>query len=389
MNRLQIRFAEKMSEVDATEWDACVAHTTTTGNPFLSHAFLNALERSGCTTDKTGWRPLHLILENENKLVGAMPNYLKSHSQGEYVFDHGWAQAMHQIGEYYYPKLQSAVPFTPVTGPRLLTHPEADRESTEKTLLNTYRDLCKRLKVSSAHITFMPEAQWKQAGEMGWLQRIDQQYHWLNQEYDSFDAFLAEMPSKKRKNLKRERREAVQDGIEIEWITGKDLTEHHWDTFFEFYLDTGSRKYGVPYLNRQFFSLINDAMSDKILLMLCQRNKRYIAGALHFIGADTLYGRHWGCAEDHKFLHFETCYYQAIDFAIQHRLKRVEAGAQGGGHKFMRGYLPCLTYSAHWIEDPRLQAAVRNFLDNERNQVEYETALLAEQSPYKSQKQID
>jgi len=376
--------AQKIADLGIAEWNDCVSSACPAGDPFLSYNFLNALEVSGCVSERTGWQPFHIILEDRGKLLGAMPTYLKYHSRGEFVFDYGWADALHSIGKRYYPKLQTAVPFTPVTGQRLLVHPQADRASVERELLRQCQLLCEKMHLSSAHITFMTQPEWERAGQTKWLQRIDQQYRWLNKDYGSFDDFLAELPSKKRKNLKRERKDALKESIEIEWVTGNSLTEQHWDVFYEFYLDTGSRKYGSPYLNRHFFSLVSQTMRNQILLVLCRRNGRYIAGALHFIGQEALYGRYWGCIEDHKFLHFEACYYQAIDFAIRHRLSRVEAGAQGG-HKFIRGYLPHLTYSAHWITDPRLRRAIGVFLNGESACIKRETSALRARSPYKSE----
>lgn len=385
MSNLSVRTLHDLTDIKAADWDAC-ANPVNQGvpyNPFLSHAFLAALETSGCVTGDTGWQPFHLLAEDaEGALLGVAPAYLKAHSQGEFVFDHSWASALHQMGEQYYPKLQISVPFTPVTGTRLLVHPDAPCAEVEEALLQSCIRLCRQLGLSSAHITFMPENQWRATQKFGYLQRMDQQYYWLNKGYASFDEFLSDLSSKKRKNFKRERREALQADISIEWLTGDDLTEQHWDVFYRFYMDTGSRKWGSPYLNRTFFSLICAAMPAQILLMLCKRAGRYIAGALHFIGGDALYGRYWGCLEDHRFLHFETCYYQAIDFAIERGLKRVEAGAQGG-HKFIRGYLPCPTFSAHWIENPGFRSAVDRFLTMERAQVRQEIEAQEAYAPYK------
>jgi hypothetical protein len=296
------------------------------------------------------------------------------------VFDYAWADAWQRAGGSYYPKLQVSVPFTPASGRRVLAR-DADPDI-ERTLLGACIQVAEQVEVSSLHVTFMPERQWQQAGELGYLRRLDQQFHWHNPGYASFNDFLAELSSKKRKNLRRERREALADGIDIEWLTGPALAEAHWDAFYEFYMDTGSRKWGSPYLTRRFFSLISDTMADEVLLILCRRHGRYIAGALNFIGGDTLFGRNWGCVEDHRFLHFETCYYQAIEFAIQRGLKKVEAGAQGG-HKVARGYLPEATYSAHWIADPGFRAAVASFLDREREHVRDEIAYVEDRSPFK------
>jgi predicted N-acyltransferase len=327
--------------------------------------------------------PHHLLLEgNVGTLLGAMPCYLKSHSQGEYVFDHGWADAYERAGGRYYPKLQVSVPFTPVPGKRLLVRAGEGESAREATLLQAAMQVTDRLGVSGLHVTFLTRPEWELAGELGFLQRTDQQFHWQNEGYARFDDFLGELASRKRKAVKKERREALADGITIEWVTGSDLTEAHLDAFFDFYVDTGSRKWGSPYLNRQCFSLMRESMADNMLLVLAKRAGRYVAGALNFIGVDTLYGRYWGAIEEHPFLHFEVCYYQAIDFALQHGLTRVEAGAQGG-HKLARGYLPSETYSAHYIADPGLRRAVADYLKRERLAVTREIALLTEESPYR------
>lgn len=382
------RILHGIDELSAREWNRCAnpCAATLPFDPFVSHEFLHALEASGSATGRTGWQPFHLLLEErvgaENaKILGVMPMYVKGHSQGEYVFDHAWADAWHRAGQNYYPKLQASVPFTPATGRRLLTATE-DPE-TERLLLGAAVQVCEQIDVSSVHITFMPRSQWQLAGELGYLRRIDQQYHWHNPGYGSFEDFLADLSSKKRKNLKRERREALASGVEIEWVTGSDLTEAHWDAFYRFYMDTGSRKWGSPYLTRQFFSLVSERLAEHILLVMCRRGGRYIAGALNFIGGETLFGRNWGCIEHHPFLHFETCYYQAIDFAIQRGLKKVEAGAQGG-HKVARGYLPQATCSAHWISDPNFRDAVRRYLEDERRYVEEDIDDMERRSPFKS-----
>jgi predicted N-acyltransferase len=382
-----VRIATSMREIDAAQWDACARGgdsrgvSKLPGNPFTSHAFLTALEDSGAATRATGWLPQHLLYEDaDGRLLGAMPCYLKSHSLGEYVFDHGWADAYERAGGDYYPKLQSSVPFTPVPGHRLLARDGGER--TKAILLQAAATLTERLSASSLHVTFLTEFEWELAGKLGFLKRTDQQFHWRNDGYAGFEDFLAALSSRKRKAIRSERRRALESGIEIEWVTGADLTEAHWDAFFAFYMDTGSRKWGSPYLNRDFFSLIGQSMADRILLVMAKRGGRYIAGALNFIGAGTLYGRYWGALEEHDCLHFEVCYYQAIDYAIQHRLGTVEAGAQGA-HKLARGYLPVTTYSAHWIRDAGLRHAVAGYLKRERAAVAHEAALLAEESPYR------
>ncbi len=338
-------------------------------NPFVSYDFLSSLEESGCVSRHTGWLPQHLRLEKrDGTLIGAAICYLKSHSQGEYVFDHGWADAYERAGGEYYPKFQVSVPFTPATGPRLLVTSEADPAAVRQALSEGLKALTARVGASSAHVTFAPEADIKALVESGFLHRTDQQFHFLNGGYSTYDDFLATLASRKRKALKRERREALSAGITIDWLTGSDLTEAVWDDFFAFYMDTGSRKWGRPYLNRKFFSLIGERMSEDILLVMAKREGQYVAGAINFIGSDTLYGRNWGCIEDHPFLHFEVCYHQAVDFAIERKLRVVEAGAQGQ-HKLARGYLPVTTHSAHYIAHPGLRRAVADYLEHERKEV--------------------
>ena len=384
---LTLRTVASISELDANAWDACAvggAPARRPYNPFLSHCFLNALEESGSAVSERGWQPMHVALETaDGVLAGAIPAYVKGHSQGEYIFDHAWADAFHRAGGRYYPKLLVAVPFTPATGPRILDRAIAGLDANDvfAALVQGLVEVTERSGMSSVGINFPTEHECARMGELGLLQRMDQQFHWLNAGYATFDDFLVDLTSKKRKNLKRERREALENGIEIEWVTGSDLREHHWDAFYDFYVDTGSRKWGSPYLTRNFFSLIGERMPDDVLLILCRRAGRYIAGAINFIGGDTLFGRHWGCIEDHRFLHFETCYYQAIDFAIARGLKRVEAGAQGG-HKVARGYLPCATYSAHWISHPGLREAVADYLERERDWVRKDIESVEAHAPF-------
>jgi predicted N-acyltransferase len=379
------RIVRSISEIDASAWNACAnPGAPIADNPFLEHAFLAALENSGSATARTGWQPFHLVLEDAaGAILGVVPMYLKGHSRGEYVFDHAWADAWHRAGGSYYPKLQVSVPFTPATGRRLLARQDDNARDTEQQLAAGCVEVARQAEVSSLHLTFLPEAQWRMLGDMGLLLRIDTQFHWHNHGYGSFDDFLASLTSKKRKNLNRERREIAESDIEIEWLTGSDLREQHWDAFFEFYTDTGNRKWGSPYLTRRFFSMVSQAMADRVLLILCRRGRRYIAGALNFIGSDTLYGRNWGCIEDHRFLHFETCYYQAIDFAISRGLAHVEAGAQGA-HKVARGYLPQTTYSAHWIRDQGLRDAIARYLKDERRYVEADIDYIAAHTPFRA-----
>ena len=385
MDQTTVKILHGIDEIEEKVWDSCVS-ASTPFNPFLSHKFLSALEQSKSVAPESGWQPFHLVVENGEELVGVVPMYLKSHSQGEYVFDYGWADAWQRAGGNYYPKLQCSVPFTPATGPRMLArHPSKDNLNT---MLNATIEVAEKTKVSSLHMSFMQQDQWEAAKEQGFLGRIDQQFHWHNAGYQTFDDFLADLASKKRKNLKRERRDALENDISIEWATGNTITEEHWDAFYHFYVDTGARKWGTPYLTREFFSLIGENIPQDVLLIMAKRNNVYIAGALNFIGGDTLFGRNWGCIEDHRFLHFEVCYYQAIDFAIQHNLKKVEAGAQGS-HKVARGYLPQATYSAHWISDPNFKDAVKRFLDEERKYVEEDIAYTEGRSPFSSNTDIE
>ncbi|ANT51789.1 GNAT family N-acetyltransferase [Mesorhizobium amorphae] len=382
-----IRVAAGIGAFTCDEWNGFAG--TTRGdagngyNPLVSYAFLSALEDSGCAVRRTGWQGHHLRLETaQGRLLGAVPCYLKSHSQGEYVFDHGWSDAFERAGGRYYPKLQSAVPFTPVTGPRLLVGKGEDEDAVKAGLAAGLKMVTDKLGVSSAHVTFAGESDVATLEAAGFLHRTDQQFHFFNEGFSSYDDFLATLASRKRKAMKKERREALADGISIDWLTGKDLTEKAWDDFFAFYTDTGSRKWGRPYLNREFFSLIGERMADDILLVMAKRNGRYIAGAINFIGSDALYGRNWGCIEDHPFLHFEVCYHQAIDFAIERKLKVVEAGAQGE-HKLARGYRPVTMHSAHYIAHPGLRNAVADYLRRERREVERMGEYLEDHTPFR------
>ncbi len=352
-------------------------------NPFVQHAFLASLEESGSASVKTGWLPQHLVLEDEEKRVLAVaPCYLKNHSRGEYVFDHGWADAFERAGGNYYPKLQVAVPFTPVTGPRLLVGPGVNVESGRAALIGGMVELAKLRKASSVHVTFADRAGFDAMTDAGMLARTDRQFHWHNRDYRTFEDFLSALSSNKRKTIRRERREALASGVEIVRLTGSDLTEEIWDRFFDFYMDTGSRKWGTPYLTREFFSLVAAKMPDRILLIMAKRGAEYIAGALNFLGDSTVYGRYWGAVEHQNFLHFEVCYYQAIEYAIEHGLRSVEAGAQGE-HKLLRGYVPVPTYSAHYIANPSFRRAVADYLDRERQYTEAEIEHLAEAAPYR------
>ncbi|WP_461353292.1 GNAT family N-acetyltransferase [Bradyrhizobium sp. USDA 4454] len=360
----------------------CQATAGSSYNPFVSHAFFAAAEASNSACPRTGWGPRHLVAKLDGRIVGIVPCYLKSHSQGEYVFDRGWAEAYHRAGGSYYPKLQVSVPFTPATGPRLLIRDGVDREVIGSALARGLRALCNATEASSVHVTFAREDEARFLGAHGFLQRTDQQFHWHNRGYKTFDDFLGSLNSRHRKGIKRERREALAAGITIHWLTGSDITEDAWDAFFEFYMETGSRKWGRPYLTRQFFSLIGESMARDVLLVMAKRNGRWIAGAINFIGSDTLFGRNWGAIEHHPFLHFEVCYYQAIDFAVQRGLKVVEAGAQGE-HKLARGYLPQTTHSAHFIADPGLRRAIADYLRRERDYVAEVGRELTEAGPFR------
>lgn len=386
-----IRVIDSVSEIEAKRWNAVAnpakddASREFTYNPFLSHAFYEALELSKSAIAETGWLGQHLLMERsgDQEVLGIVPCYLKNHSQGEYVFDHGWADAFERAGGSYYPKLQCAVPFTPASGRRFLVGRGDDSNARRSVLASGLQQVCTRLGVSSAHITFSEKAEADALESHGYLHRNDQQFHWLNDNYPDFDGFLAQLSSRKRKNIKKERAAALDgNGITIDWLTGSDLTEEVWDTFFQFYIDTGSRKWGQPYLTRDFFSRIGTTMADDIVLIMANRQGRYVAGAINFIGSHTLYGRHWGCLEDHPFLHFEVCYYQAIDFAIAKGLDRVEAGAQGG-HKLARGYMPELTHSLHYITHPDFRRAVADYLDNEKRAVQREAKLISDHGPFK------
>jgi predicted N-acyltransferase len=374
-----VKVVPEIAAIPAAEWDACAGDD----NPFLSYAFLEALEASGSATGESGWMPQHLALEDQNgRLLGVAPLYLKNHSYGEYVFDWGWASAYERAGGQYYPKLQCAVPFTPVTGHRLLLRPDAPAAAFDA-LAAAMVELARRHKASSVHVTFPTEDEWQRLGEAGFLQRVGQQFHWQNAGYGSFDDFLEALNSRKRKQIRRERRDALAGGIEIETLTGSALTQEHWDAFYRFYRSTSDRKWGEAYLTRAFFDLLGERMADRVALVMARKGRRYVAGALNLIGRDTLYGRNWGCVGDFPFLHFEACYYRAIDFAIERGLRRVEAGAQGQ-HKIQRGYLPAPTYSAHWIRDRGFARAVADFLTRERQALASEMEQLEETlSPFK------
>jgi predicted N-acyltransferase len=394
-----VHIAQSMREIDAAQWDACANPEAGTPagsgigpggdpyeaerfNPFISHAFLKALETSKSIGPRSGWTSTHILVKDAGgRLAAAAPAYLKTHSMGEYVFDHGWADAYHRAGLQYYPKLQVAVPFTPVTGRRLLAAP-GHGEAARQTLLAGLHAFREKAGASSIHITFPTRSEWETLGASGFLQRTGQQFHFINKGYADFDGFLADLASRKRKMIRRERKEALAGGIKIELLTGPDIMERHWDAFFHFYMDTGARKWGTPYLSRAFFSGVGAAMSEHILLVMAKRDGRTIAGALNFIGEDALYGRYWGAAEEHPFLHFEVCYYQAIEFAIARGLARVEAGAQGE-HKLARGYRAVATFSAHDIGDKRFSRAIEDYLQRERVHIDEALREYEELAPFK------
>ncbi len=412
---LRIQVVDRISAVGAAAWDACANPNAesisdhneiateaepygqageaasapkdtvydSTSNPFISHAFLSALEDSKSVGSRTGWQPRHLLAETaDGALVATAPCYVKSHSRGEYVFDRGWAEAYERAGGRYYPKLQVAVPFTPATGRRLLVAPSRHAAAIRPALGRGLIELCRHDDTSGVHVTFATEQECRSLGELGFLQRTDQQFHWQNAGYTRFDDFLAALASRKRKTIRRERQDALANGISVHWLSGSDLTEAVWDAFFTFYMETGSRKWGRPYLTREFYSLVGERMADRIVLVMAKRAGRWIAGAINFVGSRTLFGRHWGAIEYHPFLHFELCYYQAIDYAIAYKLSCVEAGAQGE-HKIARGYMPRTTHSAHYIADPALRRAIADYLARERAYVAAVGAELAATAPYR------
>jgi len=367
------RLVTSAAEIGSARWNALAnPDGLADPHPFTTYEFFAALEESGSASRKTGWQPAHLLAPD-----GLMPLYLKNHSYGEYVFDHAWAEALERAGGDYYPKLQCSVPFTPVTGRRLLT-----ADGGRETLLKAAAGALRQIGASSLHITFLTEEEWQAAGKAGYLMRTGQQFHWENRGYTSFDQFLGELSSAKRKTLRKERASVRDAGVSFDWLTGPDITEADWDQFFEFYIDTGSRKWGSPYLTREFFSRLGQSLSHQTLLVMAKKDGRTIAGALNLFGEGVLFGRNWGAAEYIPFLHFETCYYQAIDFAIARGLKRVEAGAQGE-HKLLRGYLPVTTYSAHLIAHKGLARAVDDFLAAEREAVAENIAELERHAPFK------
>ncbi|MCF3935758.1 GNAT family N-acetyltransferase [Acuticoccus sp. M5D2P5] len=397
MDQLSIEAVGALKDVGRAAWDGLANPGWTVGprgqisgsgprafNPFVTYDFLSALEDAGCVGGRSGWFPRHLVVRDPaGEAIAAAPAYLKTHSQGEYVFDYGWADAFERAGGRYYPKLQSSVPFTPAQGPRLLVG-DRDEAYRRDLLARALVALAEQSNASSVHVTFATEDDFAALTNAGYLARLDTQFHWTNRGYQSPEDFLTALASRKRKQVKRERREALANDITIHWVTGEDITEDHWDAFYEFYMDTGSRKWGRPYLNRTFFSLLGERLAHSVLLVFAERNGERIAGALNLIGSETLFGRYWGCVEDHPFLHFEVCYYQAIDFAIARGLARVEAGAQGE-HKLARGYEACETRSAHYLCHPGLSEAVERFLADERRAVHRHNEVLNAHAPFRKE----
>jgi len=383
--RIEIQLHASLTGIAPQDWDACACPQSVEGalaqDPFTTHRFLQAIETSGSVGPGTGWQPYYLTAHAGEQMIGVAPMYAKSHSQGEYVFDHSWANALENAGGQYYPKLQIASPFTPVTGRRFLTRPGFD-EVGQAALVQGAVQVAAENDLSSLHITFCTGGEAAAGEAMGLMHRVGQQFHWVNDDYPDFEAFLATLNSRKRKNIRKERATAAHFGGDIHALTGAQIEPHHWDAFWRFYQDTGARKWGTPYLTRDFFDAIHASMRDDILLVLAQRDGEYIAGALNFIGRDALFGRYWGAIQDHPCLHFELCYYQAIDFAIAHNLARVEAGAQGE-HKLARGYLPVTTHSLHWVADEGFRRAVAQFIKAEANAVEEDIEILTEMGPFR------
>jgi len=382
---IEISLLTSLSEIDAAEWDACAAPETLDGgrphDPFTTHRFLKALEDSRSVGTGTGWQPQYLLARAEGELIATAPLYAKGHSQGEYIFDHNWAQAYERAGGRYYPKLQMAVPFTPATGRRFLVKPGFE-EAGMAALIQGAVQIADQNNLSSLHVTFCTEAERSAGRAMGLLERTSQQYHWLNANYTDFDDFLGALAARKRKAIRKERAQAQGFGGQIIALTGDQIQPEHWDAFWVFYQDTGARKWGTPYLTRAFFDAAQETLRDDMLLVLAERDGQYVAGALNMIGRETLYGRYWGCTEHHACLHFELCYYQAIEFAINNGLKRVEAGAQGD-HKLARGYMPVPTNSLHWIRDPGLRDAIANYLEAEAAAVSEDIEILTSYGPFK------
>ncbi|QHQ36477.1 GNAT family N-acetyltransferase [Algicella marina] len=380
---IEIDVLAAIEDLPAKDWDACAdpENAARSDNPFTTHRFLKALEDSGSVGKGTGWQPRHLVARAQGEVIAVMPLYGKSHSQGEYIFDHNWAHAYERAGGRYYPKLQSAIPFTPATGRRFLTRPGWDGIG-RAALTDGAIQLAQGNGVSSIHITFCTEAEFDAGGNAGLLQRTSQQFHWNNRQYSDFEAFLADLSSRKRKAIRKERRTAMASGVTVSGLTGDDIKPHHWDAFWEFYQDTGDRKWGTPYLTREFFEEAHAHLRNDILLFFAEMDGQPVAGALNFLGQNVLYGRYWGCRYEVPCLHFEMCYYQAIDFAIENNLERVEAGAQGS-HKLARGYLPVPTYSLHWVADEGFAKAISQYLEAEREAIDEEIEIVTNYGPFR------
>ena len=387
---IKVEVVDNINKVDSRNWDACsysidenkvFAFEARPPDPFTTHRFLHALEKSKSVGEGTGWYPQHLVASRQKEIVGVVPMYLKSDSQGEYIFDHNWAQAYQNAGGHYYPKLQISVPFTPATGRRFLLKHKDDKSVTME-LLKFIKNFLMKNNLSSAHITFCESHEKEVPKEMGFLDRETYQFHWQNDNFTDFDSFLSTLSHRKRKAIKKERKVAAEFGGDILTLSGKNIRAEHWDYFWEFYQDTGSRKWGRPYLTRSFFRELHEQMLDDILLVLAIRRDRPVAGALNFIGSNTLYGRYWGMTEYHKFLHYELCYYQAIEYAIRKGLKKVEAGAQGD-HKISRGYLPCKTYSLHWFAHGGMHKSIESYLSSEKESINLDEKILKKISPFK------
>lgn len=376
---LSARIVENIANIPADTWERLAGDD----NPFVSHQFLHALEETGCATNEAGWLPQHIVVEEtDGTIVAAAPMYLKSHSQGEYVFDHGWAHAWERAGGRYYPKMQVAAPFSPVSGPRLLAGTGPDSDDARLTLLRALETVCQKLDVSSVHVTFCTEREHKLMGIADWIQRVGRQFHWHNRGYETFDDFLGALTSRKRKMIRKERARVAEQGIRVRPLTGDDIRPEHWDAFYQFYVDTYDRKWGYPYLTREFFEAAQARLGHRIVLVMADMDGLPVAGALNLKGSDALYGRNWGCLGDFRFLHFEACYYQAIEYAIDNGLSKVEAGTQGP-HKIQRGYEPVVTYSGHYIPNEGFREAVARFCREEEREVDWEMEAYAEHLPYR------
>ena len=378
LSNLVVKIVSDIDEIAPDDWDRCAGPA----NPFIRHGFLHALETSKSACPDTGWLPRHVVLEQGGRVMACAPLYLKSHSYGEYVFDWGWAEAYEQAGGRYYPKLQCCVPFTPVTGPRLLADPAGDVARLRKILIQSMLKVAQAHECSSLHITFPEQETWEEMGRFGMLQRIGTQFHWHNKGYTDFDQFLAALSSRKRKAIRKERRQVQQSGVDMRALSGDEIKPRHWDAFYRFYRNTTDRKWGQAYLTRDFFRHLQETMAEHVVLIIGEQEGDVVCGALNLAGRDTLFGRNWGCLQRVRFLHFETCYYQAIDYAIAHGLSKVEAGAQGE-HKIQRGYLPATTYSTHWIRSQALSEAVGRFLERESVAVREDQSILNKMSPFK------